>query len=184
MSSVVFSVETASVIDLDLLQRWTCWAPGRGIPCVVGRDESRQAFVQGRLRVIAARQDGQHVGISLVASAEEGPPVAPWRLHDASVIPASECLLWVGMAICPAFRKSGLASVLVRRTLHMAATTGYPFVAAIYPIEDARASTLLVQSGFARVERAGADPEARSRPVYLRSTPQLLDDEAVASVAC
>jgi GNAT superfamily N-acetyltransferase len=184
MTSISFATETATLQHLGLVERWTCWSAASGTTCVVGRRAPHEAFAAGRLRVVVARYEDTAVGVSLVASPNEASSVPAWRFGQADVIPASECLLWVGMAIAPSFRKSGLGPVLVHRTLEMAATTGYPFVAAMFPVDDARASTLLARSGFARADVSRtSDPDAQNRSVYLRPTPNLLED-AAAPVAC
>ena len=182
--AVEFRVGTATVDDLSLLEEWTSWIPGRDVPCVVGGDNPAEAFKAGRLRVISAAQDGECIGISLVADPSHAIRVDSWRLPSSRTVPGAECLVWVGMAICPTVRQTGLAAELVHHTLDMAATTGYPFVAAVFPIQDARASALLVRHGFVRVDQLGCEIDARPYCVFLSSTPTLSDDRTRAEIAC
>jgi GNAT superfamily N-acetyltransferase len=184
MMALQFSVDTGTREHHHLLERWTSWAAGRGTPCAVGKDRPLEAFAAGRLRVVRAAIGDTCVGISLVAHPADGPAVDAWRLQPARTIPAPECLLWVGLAICPSQRKTGLAGALVLQTLHMAATTGFPYVAAIFPVHDARACALLVRFGFVKVEAVGGHTGADGYSVYLRHTPTLFESASAAGVAC
>jgi GNAT superfamily N-acetyltransferase len=182
--AVEYLVETATVTDLRLLEAWTCWLPGRDVPCVVGGHRPLDAFRKGLLRVVAAYDAGERVGISLVASPAHAEGVDSWQLRVSGAVPGGECLMWVGMAICPSRRQSGIAAELIRRTLDMAATTGYPFIAAVFPIQDPRASALLLRSGFIKVDADDCDPAARQYCVYVCSTPTLSSDDVRVELAC
>jgi GNAT superfamily N-acetyltransferase len=182
--SVEFRVETATLNDLQLLQRWTAWAPGQGLPCVVGGERPADVFEAGHLRLICAHaDDGSRVGISLVAAASKARGLDTWRLPNKGRIPADECLIWVGMAVAPPWRQSGVAPELVHRTLDMAATTGYPWVAAVFPVQDPRACALLVRSGFVKVDDAGAG-RAAAYAVYVCQTPTLAEARVRTEIAC
>ena len=181
--SLEFRVETATVADLGLLEAWTAWLPGRDVPCAVGGDHPAEAFRAGRLRVICAIDGGERVGISLVAAPSAALAVDTWHPPRHRPIPGGECLVWVGIAVCPGRRQSGLADRLVQRTLDMAATTGYPYVAAVFPVQEPRASALLARHGFVRIDQEACCPEAKQYCVYLASTPTLSLD-AQPEIAC
>ena len=170
--SVSLTVETSSLSDLQLLRQWTTWSPESGTPCVIAQDRPLQTFIEGRLRVVSAWNGAEKVGISLVAAPDDRPEAHGWRVPSARFGPASECLLWVGMAIAPAFRRSGLALELVRSTLEIAVMTGYPYVLAQFPVQDARAAALLNRTGFAAASAfdAAGNP---GQSAFLRPTPSL-----------
>lgn len=171
--SVSLTVETSSLLDLQLLRQWTTWSPESGARCIVAQNRAHQTFIEGRLRVVSAWNGTEKVGVSLVAApAVDRVDGEGWRVASARFVPASECLLWVGMAIAPPFRRSGLALELVRSTLEMAVMTGYPYVLAQFPVQDARAAALLNRTGFAPASGfdAAGDP---GQAAFLRPTPSL-----------
>jgi GNAT superfamily N-acetyltransferase len=171
--SVSLTVETSSLSDLELLRTWTTWSPDSGLPCAVGQDRPHQTFVDGKLRVVSAWNGTGKVGVSLVAAPTGDPSgVRGWRVPSVRFVPASECLLWVGLAIAPEFRRSGLALELIRSTLETAVMTGYPYVLALFPISDARAASLLSRAGFTAASPFDANAD-RGYMAYLRSTPSL-----------
>jgi GNAT superfamily N-acetyltransferase len=164
------AVDTATLDDLRLLQQWTCWSPERGTPCVVGQRRPQEAFLQRRLRVVSAFDGDEKVGLSLVAAPPHDTPAGGWRAGLAPAIPATECLLWVALAVAPSHRRSGLGLSLAVRTLQMAITTGYPFVAAAFPVDDSRIAGLLSRAGFTAAAPARRGT-AEARAYYLRPTP-------------
>jgi ribosomal protein S18 acetylase RimI-like enzyme len=169
---ISLTVEASSPVDLQLLRLWTTWTPESGRPCVVARDRYDECFRDGRLRVVSAWSGDEKVGISLVAAPMAGPEVDGWRAPAARFVPATECLLWVGLAIAPSFRRTGLALELVRSTMEAAVMTGYPYVLALFPVHDRRCAALLNRTGFTRAD-AAAGRSAREYAAYLRLTPSL-----------
>jgi hypothetical protein len=171
--SVSLTVASSSLSDLELLREWTLWSPDSGLPCAIAPACPSETFEDGRLRVVSAWNGGEKIGLSLIAApAGEPAAVRGWRVPSVRFVPASECLLWVGLAIAPAFRRSGLALELVRGTLETAVMTGYPYVLALFPVPDGRAAALLTRTGFAAASPFDGNGD-RGYMAYLRSTPSL-----------
>jgi GNAT superfamily N-acetyltransferase len=172
MTPVTYRIETATAADLHLIEEWTSWKSGRDLPCIVGGERPLEVFRTGRLRVLSAWAGDERVGISLLAASADI-AIQVWRMRIEPAIPAGECLLWLGLAIHPIYRRSGIGPELVRRTIGMATTTGYPFIAAVFPIQDPRASVLLLRAGFVKLGESECEASARPYCVYLCSTPGL-----------
>jgi GNAT superfamily N-acetyltransferase len=152
--------------DLSLLLLWTGWDRDDVLPHSLKEPDAREAFERGEFRTLVMEEQGRVAGLSIVSAA---PLISPcvWRLPHGAVVPCSECLYWVTVAVDPQYRRRGLGRCLFQATLLFAISTGYPYVLATYP-GTSDATGLLGHLGFVRVTLV--DGSSPSRASYLRPT--------------